>query len=616
MEYQEYGSRVEGDLVNGQFVKHFQNFLGTTYHVLPLSTMGNIVKLKLSEAEALDMIKEVSDIEIKEALFDIDSSKAAGPDGYTSCFFKKAWGVIGADICLAIRPIACCNVLYKCISKILTNRIKDGLSKVVSLTQSAFIPERHIQDNILITHELLIGYNRKNGAKRYAMKIDIHKAYDTISWDFLREVMLMVGFHDTMVHWIMTCITSASFSICANGEINGFFKGGRGLRQGDPISPYLFTLVMEVFNMIMIKNISESGKFKYHCGCKELKLTHMCFVDDLMVLCNGDIESLKVVKKSLDDFSDVSGLFPNLSKSTIFFGSISETLKEDMLRLLTFKCGKLPMKITCWRNTFLSYAGRIQLIASVLSAMHQYWAFVYMIPASVTNEHEKIFKRFLWNFGGSAKGKAKLIDKKESMWVKWVSTVKLKGNSIWEAEIDNIDSHGWKELIRIRYKIKPYVIFKIKDGKYISVWHDKWCDQDPLDRFIQNMDIYDVRMSNEDCLVDAIVEGRWKWADEWSSRFLELCQIDVLLLSHKRDKAVWICKGNKIVNFTTRNAWLTLRDVWPKLDCMHCVLKAITMDRTLYLGVVLGRRFIWFPQVLRWPRGSALLLIPYVSYTG
>nr|GEW21390.1 RNA-directed DNA polymerase, eukaryota, reverse transcriptase zinc-binding domain protein [Tanacetum cinerariifolium] len=371
--------------------------------------------------EALDMIKEVSDIEIKEALFDIDSSKAAGPDGYTSCFFKKAWGVTGANICLAVReffisgrilreinatvitlvpkantpkkisdfrPIACWNVIYKCISKILTNRIKDGLSKV-----------------------------------------------------------------------------------------------------------------------------------------------------------------------SLDDFSDVSGLFPNLSKSTIFFGSISETLKEDMLRLLPFKCGKLPMKylgvpllakrirvkdcqslidnvenrITCWRNKFISYVGRIQLIASVLSAMHQYWASVYMIPTSATNELEKIFKRFLWNSSGSAKRKAKVAWKNvcrpkvhgESLWVKWVSTVKLKGKSIWEAKIDNNDSHGWKELIRIKDKIKPYVIFKIGDGKFIFVWHDKWCDQGSSDRFIQNKDIYDVRISNEDCLVDAIVEERWKWADEWSSRFPE-----------------------------------------------------------------------------------------------
>ncbi|GKA91117.1 RNA-directed DNA polymerase, eukaryota, reverse transcriptase zinc-binding domain protein [Tanacetum coccineum] len=210
----EDGSRVKGELVSAQFVKHFQNLLGRTSSVSPLRSMGDIVKMKPFEAEALDMIKDVSDKEIKEALFDIDSSKAAKPDGYTSYFFKKAWGIIGSDICLAIReffisgkilgeinatlialvpkidnpnkvshfrPIACCNVLYKCISKILNNRIKEGLSKVVSLNQSAFIPGRHIQDNILITQELLKGYNRRNGAKRCAMKIDIQKAYDTIS---------------------------------------------------------------------------------------------------------------------------------------------------------------------------------------------------------------------------------------------------------------------------------------------------------------------------------------------------------------------------------------------------------------------------------------------------
>nr|GEU79955.1 hypothetical protein [Tanacetum cinerariifolium] len=621
----EDGSRVEGEFVSAQFVKHFQNFLGTTYFVSPLSSMGDIVKLNLPEEEALDMIRDVSDKEIKEALFDIDSSKAAGPNGYTSCFFKKAWGIIGSDICLAIReffisgkilgeinatlialvpkidtpykvsdfrPIACSNVLYKCISKILTNRIKEGLSKVVSLNQSAFIHGRHIQDNILITQELLKGYNRSNGAKRCAMKIDIHKAYDTINWEFLKEVLLMVGFHETMVHWIMTCITSASFSICINGEIKGFFEGGRGLRQGDPISPYLFTLVMEVFNMIMIKNIGENGKFKYHYGCKDLKLTHMCFADDLLVLCNGDTESLKVVKKSLDDFISVSGLFPNLSKSTIFFGSISDSLKEDMLNILPFKCGKLPMKI--------------QLIAFVLSTMQQYcyWASVYMLPKTVTNELEKIFKRFLWNPGGSVKGKAKvawknvcrpkdqgglgfkpmhkwnevllisqlwkLIDKKESLWVKWVSTVKLKGKSIWEADINNNDSHGWKELMRIRDIIKPYVKFRIGDGKTVSVWHDAWCDLGPLDIFIQNRNIYDIRMSNEDCLADAIVDGKWKWSNVWSDRFPEICQIEVPLLSQEKDRAAWIY-DNRIVEFSTHKAWITLREVWPKVAWYHVV---------------------------------------------
>ncbi|GJU46929.1 hypothetical protein Tco_1204195 [Tanacetum coccineum] len=152
------------------------------------------VKRVLSEDEAENMISMVTSDEIKEAIFDIDSNKAFGPDGYTSGFFKKAWSIIGKEVCLAIRdffingkllgeinaimialvpklevpnkvsefrPISYCNVIYKSISKILTTRIKNGLQKVVNINQSAFIPSKHIQNNILIAQELLKGYSRK-----------------------------------------------------------------------------------------------------------------------------------------------------------------------------------------------------------------------------------------------------------------------------------------------------------------------------------------------------------------------------------------------------------------------------------------------------------------------
>ncbi|GJW17457.1 RNA-directed DNA polymerase, eukaryota, reverse transcriptase zinc-binding domain protein [Tanacetum coccineum] len=262
------------------------------------------------------------------------------------------------------RPIACCNVLYKCISKILTNRIKDGLSKVISLNQSAFIPGRHIQDNILIAQELLKGYNRKNGAKRCAMKIDIQKAYDT--------------------------------------------------------------------------NIAADPSFKYHHGCKELKLTHMCFADDLMILCNGDSNSLKVIQKSLDEFSNASGLFPNL--------------------------GKLPMT----------------LIASVLSSMQQYRASVYIIPISAVKELDKMFKRFLWNSGIKPLKKWnetllvsqlwKIIENRESLWVKWVNTVKLKGSSIWNIEGNQSDSWGWGQLMMCGWKCCAGNVFRGEEPLLDEIW--------------------------------------------------------------------------------------------------------------------------------------------------
>lgn len=188
---------------------------------------------KLKSIESANMIREVTEMEIKEALFDIGDNKAPGPgpDGYSAKIFKGPWNVIGNEVCTAVkkffqdeelsdginattialvpkvstpdkvsnfRPIACCTVLYKCISKVLTNRLKGVLGKLVNTNQSAFIPGRNISDNIMLTQELMRGYSRKYGFKRCAMKIDLQKAYDTINWEFIKMILVHYGFHETM----------------------------------------------------------------------------------------------------------------------------------------------------------------------------------------------------------------------------------------------------------------------------------------------------------------------------------------------------------------------------------------------------------------------------------
>ncbi|GKD83620.1 RNA-directed DNA polymerase, eukaryota, reverse transcriptase zinc-binding domain protein [Tanacetum coccineum] len=404
------------------------------------------------------------------------------------------------------------HVLYKCISKILTSRIKGVL-------QSAFIEGKQITDNILLSQELILlsqglfkGYNRKQNIKKVSFKIDLQIAYDTISWEFLKETLVMFGFHNTMVSWIMTCVISSKFSINVNGERVGYFKGGRGLRQEDPISPYLFTFVMEVLNLLIKENIEERRGFKHHIGCKNLKITHLCFADDLLVFCHGDPESVKVMKKSLDEFSGFSGLLPNLQKSTIFFGGLSSAEQQSILYIIPFPIGKLPVrylevplltkklsindckpliskvktKISDWKNKFLSYAGRVQLIASILSSMQSYWASIFLLPKQVIYEINKILKGFLWCQGELSKGKAKVswekicnpkdqgglglknlgvwnevlmikhlwnvAMKKDTLWVKWIYMERLKGRSIWEVQSDNKCTVGWKNILSLREK--------------------------------------------------------------------------------------------------------------------------------------------------------------------
>ncbi|GJU60592.1 sugar transport protein 13 [Tanacetum coccineum] len=167
----------------------------------------------LDNTRAVDMIRDVCDAEIKEAMFSMGNDKSPGPDGYTAAFFKEVWDVVGNDVCGAVReffvngkllkelnhtiialipkvhqptrvndyrPISCCNVLFKCISKIIANRIKGSLHCLISPNQSAFVPGRSISDNILLTHELMHNYHLDRGEPRCAFKVDIQKAYDTV----------------------------------------------------------------------------------------------------------------------------------------------------------------------------------------------------------------------------------------------------------------------------------------------------------------------------------------------------------------------------------------------------------------------------------------------------
>ncbi|GJY31427.1 hypothetical protein Tco_0414922 [Tanacetum coccineum] len=220
----------------------------------------------------------------------------------------------------------------------------------------------------------------------------------------------------------MVFVTSTSFSICVNGDVHGFFKGKRGLRQGDPLSPYLFTLVMEVLMLILHRHVPDSDYFRYHKQCEDIGLINVCFADDPFIFSRGDINSAKVIMDSLEEFKSVSGLVPSIPKSTSFFYNIGNHVKYAILNIMPFSEGKLSViylgvllilkrlfiqdckflvknvknRIGDWKNKTLSYAGRLQLCKSVISSMHVYWALVLMIPTSFLLDIEQLICGFLW----------------------------------------------------------------------------------------------------------------------------------------------------------------------------------------------------------------------------
>lgn len=177
-------------------------------------------------------------------------------------------------------PISLCTIAYKCISKILANRIKLLLPSIINMAQSAFVKGRSISDNILIAQELFRGYTRDTGVPKCSVKLDLHKAFDSLSWDFLVAALTKFNFPRAFISWVYSYISITMYSVKINGVRQGYFGGAKGVRQGDPMSPYLFTIAMNILLSILD---AKPTVYKHHWKFKELAISHLLFVDDVLL---------------------------------------------------------------------------------------------------------------------------------------------------------------------------------------------------------------------------------------------------------------------------------------------------------------------------------------------
>lgn len=414
------------------------------------------VGVLLSQNDSHNISSNVLDEEIKKAVFSGSSIAAPGPDGFNFHFFKSAWHIIGPSVCSAIksfflkgympngvkatalaiipkhknataisdyRPIALCNVIYKIVAKVLAGRLKPVMNLIVMDNQAGFVKSRISTDNILLANEVLYFAGKSRCKKSFCAKLDIKKAFDSVSREFLLARLVQKGFPNTFINWIKACISDVNYSVVLNGALEGYFSTSAGLRQGCPLSPYLFCLVMDAFS-----NLLESRGFR-GIVFDQYSLTHLLYADDVLIFGEATEENCNILVNILQDFADTTGLQVNHGKSAIMFPrnqdysqAICNTLGihnivskitylgiplsfyrlkiEDFLPLMD----NVNKKMNGWKANLLSFAGRLQYIKFTIQNTIAYWIRGAIIPKSVYKFIKKTSSRFLF-FGDTTTAK-------------------------------------------------------------------------------------------------------------------------------------------------------------------------------------------------------------------
>ncbi|KAA3459024.1 reverse transcriptase [Gossypium australe] len=494
-----------------------------------------------------NLTKSFSEEEICNAVKSMPVLKAPGSDGFAAIFFQRYWRIIGTDTvgyCLDIlngrrefgdinktrlvlipkvdkpktmsqfRPISLCNVIYKIIAKVLVNRMSNILDACINESQGAFIPGRLISDNVLIAYEALHSLKMKKSGRKgtFALKLDMSKAYDRVEWDFLAGMMKSLGFHDDWTVLVMRCVCSVSYSVQLNGVDSDWITPSRGLRQGDPLSPYLFLICAEGFSALL-EEAKKSGDMRgAKIGRGRLSINHLFFADDCILFGDATREGVQTVRKIICEYESNAGQRVNYDKSLIYFGAnVQDEMKEEITRLLGVRIASSPEKylglpmmvgrrkswafadfkdrfrkrIDRWSLRYLSMGGKEVFIKSVLQATPS-------MPCNAFSSLGNIMNRFWWANGKTKTG---------IHWSTWdvlclpkvagglgfkdlfLFNKALLAKRVWRiltnlncllAKIGSYPSFTWRSICNCRELIEEGMLWRIGNGERVNIWNDSW----------------------------------------------------------------------------------------------------------------------------------------------
>jgi hypothetical protein len=517
------------------------------------------------------------------------------------------------------RPISLTNFNYKIISKILSSRLKLVLHKIISPTQSAFLKGRSIHDNTILAHEVFHTMKGKKGnGGLMAMKLDMAKAFDSMERNFLLKILQLLGFHPIWIQWIQQCITTTSFSILLDGAPFGKFFPTRGLRQGDPLSPFLFILGSEILSRLIDR---EENKGLLH-GIRMARscppISHLFFADDVILFSRAKENEARVIVKCLKTYSSWSGQCINMSKSAIFFSrNCCPNAKASVNRILTltpiparakylgihlFLHGRkqdsfveikdrIFAKITGWKARLLSQAARTTLVKSVANAIPTYLMSLFLIPKSLCSIINSGLRKFWWGYPQDKKHCLSLLSWKnicmptalgglgirsmESLnnsllvrlgwkltsnqslfWVKSLRGKYLKnGISFLNAPYIPSSSWLWKGLLKNRRIVEKGACISISCGINVDVWNSPWIPLMPNFRPIPNANLVNFLAF---MVSDLMIPGRQVWNSHLLEDLFDASTVQNILSIHLPTQPCfdkWVWVPSRAGVFSVKSAY-------------------------------------------------------------
>jgi len=577
----------------------------STSQVFSIREADQVVRVRicLTDEERDSLSSSVTDEEVKASLWSMKANKALGPDGLHAGFFQQFWPTVGESVCREVkhifvsrkmleylnrtnivlipkikgpetlgnyRPISLCNTVYKIVTKTIVARLRPYLENLISPFQSAFVLGRKGIDNVVIVQELIHSISRRKGTVGYmAIKIDLEKAYDKLEWSFIRERLMGINLPQDLIDLIMSCVCSVSSSVLFNGGNLETFYPSRGIRQGEPLSLYLFIICMEYLSQLIEEKYNQKLWPPVRTSQGGLLISHLMFADDVVLFARADHVSWSPIRDVLDEFCSKSGQSISEAKSRVFFSpNVDRDQRESLCDILgfastpnlgkylgipikhpgtpmdvSFVLDRVKQKLAGWKTNLLSPVGRPVLIQSSSSTIPSYVMQCALLPSKILEGIDRVNRNFLWGSfetarkihwvgwnkvtklkkeGGlglqSARGRnTALLTKlnwrfhteKESLWARVLKAKYGSNRRISSKDLNCLPcSQTWKGMKRgadLFWQGSRWVIGRDSN---LSFWYDNWTHKGPLRQLIQGplpLGVSDWKVK------DIVALGGWKW---------------------------------------------------------------------------------------------------------